>query len=218
MNALRPLLLLFVLVGLGREADAESFPDRAIHLVVPFPPGGPVGVVAEVIGPQLAERLGQQVIIEHRSGVDGIVGSDFVAKAPPDGYTLLLASSSLVIHPGTYNVLPFDAETAFVPVSLLVAAARRGPKPGPCRSRSAHHCRPPTWLLRDVLVRYSGAGRHPGIGDQAAKCRTRSDRSRAGNHKALCRHRRRRNRWPAVDLRVADPGRDPAMAARGEGS
>ncbi len=122
MKALRLLLLLLVLLGLGGAAGAESYPDRPIHLVVPFPPGGPGGVVADVIGPRLAERLGQKVIIEHRSGADGIVGSDFVAKAPPDGYTLLLASASLVIHPGTYNVLPFDTETAFAPVSLLVAA------------------------------------------------------------------------------------------------
>jgi tripartite-type tricarboxylate transporter receptor subunit TctC len=122
MNALRPLFLLLALLGLGSEVSADGFPDRPIHLVVPFPPGGPVAVVAEVIGPRLEERLGQRVIVEHRSGVDGIVGSDFVAKAPPDGYTLLLASTTLVIHPATYNVLPFDAETAFAPVSLLVAA------------------------------------------------------------------------------------------------
>jgi tripartite-type tricarboxylate transporter receptor subunit TctC len=122
MNALRPLLVLLVLFGLGGPTDAAGFPDRAIHLVVPFPPGGPAGVVAEVVGPRLAERLGQQVIIEHHSGANGIVGSDFVARAPPDGYTLLLAGSSLVIHPGTYNALPFDTETAFAPVSLLVAA------------------------------------------------------------------------------------------------
>src|SRR5215469_9492200 len=122
MRVLRPLFLLFVLFAFGSRAGADGFPEREIHLVVPFPPGGPVGVVAEVIAPRLSERLGQPVLIEHRSGADGIVGSDFVARAAPDGYTLLLASSSLVIHPGTYNVLPFDTETAFAPVSLLVAA------------------------------------------------------------------------------------------------
>jgi tripartite-type tricarboxylate transporter receptor subunit TctC len=119
-RALRPLLLL--LIALCGRANADTYPDRPIHLVVPFPPGGPVGVVAEVVGPKLEERLGQKVIVEHRSGADGIIGSDFVAKAPSDGYTLLLASTSLVIHPGTYNVLPFDTEAAFAPVSLLVAA------------------------------------------------------------------------------------------------
>src|SRR6266850_2392029 len=122
MKALYPLSVLLVLLGLCGGAGAEGYPNRPIHLVVPYPPGGPVGVVAEVIGPRLGERLGQSVVIEHRRGADGIVGSDFVAKALPDGYTLLLASSSLVIHPGTFNVLPFDTETAFAPVSLLLSA------------------------------------------------------------------------------------------------
>ncbi|MBO0739378.1 MAG: tripartite tricarboxylate transporter substrate binding protein, partial [Alphaproteobacteria bacterium] len=84
--------------------------------------GGPAAVVADIIGPQLAERLEQKVILDTRSGADGIVGSEFVAKAPPDGYTLLLATSAHVIHPATYNTLPFDTETAFAPVSLLLTS------------------------------------------------------------------------------------------------
>jgi tripartite-type tricarboxylate transporter receptor subunit TctC len=115
-------LLLLGLVGLCSPAAADSYPDRAIHLVVPFPPEGPAGVVADIVAPQLAERLRQSVVVEHRSGADGIVGSEQVATAPPDGYTLLVVTSSHVIHPGTYNVLPFDTETAFAPVSLLVTA------------------------------------------------------------------------------------------------
>src|SRR5437870_5080063 len=118
---LRPGLLLIAL-ALCASVRAESYPDRPIRLVVPFPPGGPAGVVAEVIAPQLGARLGQNVVIEHKSGADGIIGSDFVAQAPPDGYTLLLATSSHVLHPGTYHSLPFDTETAFAPVSLLVTA------------------------------------------------------------------------------------------------
>src|SRR5690242_7332619 len=122
MKALHRLSLVLLLLAAGGGANADAYPDRPIHLIVPFPPGGPVGVVAEVVAPKLQERLGQQVIIEHRSGADGIVGADLVANSPPDGYTLLLASSSLVIHPGTYNYLPFDTETAFAPISLMVAA------------------------------------------------------------------------------------------------
>jgi tripartite-type tricarboxylate transporter receptor subunit TctC len=79
-------------------------------------------VVADIIGPELGERVEQKVIIENRSGADGIVGSEFVAEAPPDGYTLLLATNSHVIHPATYAALPFDTEAAFAPVSLLVTA------------------------------------------------------------------------------------------------
>lgn len=122
MKALRHLSLLLVLLGLCGTAGAEAYPDRAVHLVVPFPPGGPAGLVAEIVAPKLSERLGQSVVVEHRSGADGIVGSELVAAALPDGYTLLLATSSHVIHPGTYNALPFETETGFAPVSLLVAA------------------------------------------------------------------------------------------------
>jgi len=89
---------------------------------VPFPPGGPVDIVAHIVGPKLGERLGQSVTIDNVPGDDGIIGSDAVAKAPPDGYTLLLASSTHTIHPGTYGKLPFDTEKAFAPVSLLLAS------------------------------------------------------------------------------------------------
>ena len=95
---------------------------RAIRIVVPFPPGGPVDVVAHIVGPRLGERLGQNVIIDNVAGDDGITGSDLVAKSLPDGYTLLLASSTHTIHPGTYSKLPFDTEKAFAPISLLVAS------------------------------------------------------------------------------------------------
>ena len=128
MNALRYLttlsLLGFLLIALGiwGTGAAEVYPDRPIHLIVPFPPGGPAGVVADVIAPQLGQRLGQSVVVEHRTGVDGIVGTDYVAHAAPDGYTLLLATSSHVIHPATYSSLPFDTETDFAPVSLLLTS------------------------------------------------------------------------------------------------
>ena len=128
MNALHQIQTLLRLCGLlialavCGSAGADSYPDRPIHLVVPFPPGGPADVVAQGIGPELGRRLGQSVVVDHRSGADGIVGSDYVAQASPDGYTLLLATTSHVIHPGTYNSVPFDAETAFAPVSLLLTA------------------------------------------------------------------------------------------------
>jgi tripartite-type tricarboxylate transporter receptor subunit TctC len=116
------LALLLVIFGFSGGAGAASYPDRLIRIVVPFPAGGPAGVVADIIGPELGERVEQKVIIENRSGADGIVGSEFVAEAPPNGYTLLLATNSHVIHPATYAALPFDTEAAFAPVSLLVTA------------------------------------------------------------------------------------------------
>jgi tripartite-type tricarboxylate transporter receptor subunit TctC len=114
------ICLLVAALGICGTAGAETFPDRPIRLVVPFPPGGPAGVVADIVGQQLGERLGQRVVIENHAGADGIVGTDLVAKSPPDGYTLLLATNSHVLHPGTYNSLPFDTEAAFAPVSLLL--------------------------------------------------------------------------------------------------
>ncbi len=118
-----PIRLCVLLIMLGFCANAgAAYPDRPIRIVVPFPPGGPVDVVAHIVGPKLGERLGQSVTIDNISGDDGIVGSDAVARAPPDGYTLLLASSTHTIHPGTYGKLPFDTEKAFAPVSLLVAS------------------------------------------------------------------------------------------------
>ena len=112
------------LVGFGAYNGAlgASYPNRPITLVVPFPPGGPAGVVADIVAPELGERLEQKVIIDTHTGADGIIGSEFVAEAAPDGYTLLLATSSHVIHPATYASLPFDTEKAFAPVSLLVAS------------------------------------------------------------------------------------------------
>jgi tripartite-type tricarboxylate transporter receptor subunit TctC len=99
-----------------------SYPNGPITLVVPFPPGGPASVAADIVAPELGDRLKQKITIDNRSGVDGIVGSEFVATAPPDGYTLLLATNAHVIHPATYATLPFDTEKAFAPVSLLVAS------------------------------------------------------------------------------------------------
>jgi tripartite-type tricarboxylate transporter receptor subunit TctC len=122
MRVLVRLCLALAMLGVCGHADSAAFPDRAIHIVVPFPPGGPVDVVAHIVGPKLGERLGQNVVIDNITGDDGIKGSDFVAKATPDGYTLLLASSTHTIHPGTYGKLPFDTEKAFAPVSLLVAS------------------------------------------------------------------------------------------------
>jgi tripartite-type tricarboxylate transporter receptor subunit TctC len=122
MRASIRFCLLLVMLGVWGNPACAAYPDRAIRIVVPYPPDGPVDVVARIVGPKLAERLGQKVEIENVSGNDGIAGSDLVGKAAPDGYTLLLASTVHAIHPGTYGKLPFDTEKAFAPISLLVAA------------------------------------------------------------------------------------------------
>src|SRR5690242_2379898 len=97
-DLLQTLLLALFVTGFAMSgAFAASYPNRPITLVVPFPPGGPAGVVANIVAPVLGERLEQRVIVDNRTGADGIIGTDLVARAPPDGYTLLLATTAQVI-------------------------------------------------------------------------------------------------------------------------
>jgi tripartite-type tricarboxylate transporter receptor subunit TctC len=98
---------------------ADEYPSKPVRLIVPFPPGGSNDIVARMVGTQLADRLGKQVIVDNRSGAGGVVGTEVAAKAPPDGYTLLLVSSAYAISPGLYKQLPYDPAKAFVPVAIL---------------------------------------------------------------------------------------------------
>jgi tripartite-type tricarboxylate transporter receptor subunit TctC len=90
-----------------------------IRLVVPFPPGGSNDVIARAIAPQLAKRLGNNVIVENKSGAAGVIGSEAVAKAPPDGSHLLLTSSTFLTTAATQAKLPYDPIAAFVPVAMV---------------------------------------------------------------------------------------------------
>ena len=96
-----------------------EFPDRPIRLVVPFAPGGGTDLIARTFGAALARELGQPVIVENKSGGGTIIGSDFVAKSPPDGATLLIATFAHAVNPSLQPRLPYDTETAFAPVALI---------------------------------------------------------------------------------------------------
>jgi tripartite-type tricarboxylate transporter receptor subunit TctC len=99
---------------------ADSYPSKPIRLVVPLGAGGGTDVMARMAAKELSEALGQPVVVENKPGVAAIVGTDFVAKAPPDGYTLLVApSSALVVNPATRKSLPYNSERDFVPVSIM---------------------------------------------------------------------------------------------------
>jgi tripartite-type tricarboxylate transporter receptor subunit TctC len=99
---------------------AQNYPTRAVRIVVPFAPGGNVDINARNIGPGLAELLGQQVIVDNRPGAGGTIATDFVAKAPPDGYTLLVASSSIMTNgPALYPKLPYDIVRDLAPVGRI---------------------------------------------------------------------------------------------------
>src|SRR5262249_55276603 len=112
------------LVFLSAPAVAQPFPDRVIRIVNPFPPGGSVDVMVRILAQRLGERVGQQVIVENRSGAGGNTGAESVAKADPDGYTLLFtAPGPLVINQNLYGKgLPFDPAKDFAPVALFAVA------------------------------------------------------------------------------------------------
>ena len=106
--------------AVGRDAFAQGFPDRAIRIVVGFPPGGINDIVARIVGQKVAESIGQPVVIENRAGAGGTIGADSVAKGKPDGYTLLLGSvSNIAMAPSQYKALPYDPTRDFAPVILL---------------------------------------------------------------------------------------------------
>jgi tripartite-type tricarboxylate transporter receptor subunit TctC len=107
---------------LTRDVFADDYPSRPVHLVVPFAPGGAVDVLARVVGAKLGERLGQPVVIENRAGAGGNIGADVVAKAPPDGYTILQNTNGQAITPALYHHLPFDPVNDFAPITQLVVS------------------------------------------------------------------------------------------------
>jgi tripartite-type tricarboxylate transporter receptor subunit TctC len=117
---LRRIFLTFAAAAFATAAQADTFPSRPIHLIVPFAPGGVADLTARAAGSEMAKVLGQPVVIENRPGASGNVGADAVAKSAPDGYTLLMSSSGiLTANPHIYSSVPFDAATAFTPVSKV---------------------------------------------------------------------------------------------------
>ncbi|WP_425067395.1 Bug family tripartite tricarboxylate transporter substrate binding protein [Reyranella sp.] len=102
---------------------AQDYPTKQVRVVVPYPAGGGTDLVARLVIPRLAERWKQTVIIDNKGGASGILGSEIVAKAPPDGYTLLVTTSAHTINPYTTKVLPYDTERDFTPVTPLIEGA-----------------------------------------------------------------------------------------------
>jgi tripartite-type tricarboxylate transporter receptor subunit TctC len=111
--------LTFILVCVAATAQAQNYPNRPVRVVVAAQTGGP-DIVARVVAAQLAQQLGQPFVVENQGGANGIVGATTVAKAAPDGYTLLVYSSGFVINPYVHKSLPYDTEKDFAPVTNLV--------------------------------------------------------------------------------------------------
>jgi len=112
--------MLAVLLLLASPVAAQgSYPDHPVRLIAPFAPGGPVDVVARVLAPRLAERLGQPFYVENHPGGSGNIGTALVARAASDGYTVLVISSTLVVNPSLFARLGFDTTADLAPVSLV---------------------------------------------------------------------------------------------------
>ena len=108
------------LAGTAAPATAQTYPARPVTLVVPYAPGGASDTLGRLVAKWLQEKLGQPFVVENRPGAGSAVGADFVARATPDGYTLLLATSTtLAINPALYKKLPYDPLTSFTPVGLV---------------------------------------------------------------------------------------------------
>lgn len=110
------------LLALCASQAAEQYPTRPVRLIVPFPPGGPTDVIARLVGHQLTERLGQQVVVDNRTGAGGNIGIGLVARASPDGHTILFVSSSYVVNPSLYSKIPYDPYKDLIPISNLAAS------------------------------------------------------------------------------------------------
>ncbi|HUA53435.1 MAG TPA: tripartite tricarboxylate transporter substrate binding protein [Candidatus Sulfotelmatobacter sp.] len=117
------LVVLTLLAGIATPAHAETWPTHAVRVIVPFPPGSTPDVVTRLLTPGLADAFHQPFVVDDRSGAGGNIGSDAVAKASPDGYTLLLGSNGpIAVNKALYANLPYDPERDLAPITLLVRA------------------------------------------------------------------------------------------------
>ena len=119
MKAILKVLLVF----LAGSAAAQSYPSKPIHLYVAFPPGGPVDIIARLVGPKLTEALGQQVVVENKVGASGNLATSEVAKSARDGYTLLAHSSAYVVNPSLFKNAGYDPIKDLMPIAIVAQQA-----------------------------------------------------------------------------------------------
>ena len=120
--ALRYLSCLAAALTCAAAHGQSAYPQKPIRLIAPFAPGGGTDILARLFGQEMSETLGQPVIVDNRGGAGGTIGTDIAAKAPPDGYTLILVSGSHAINPGLYRKLPYDSVNDFAPITQIAAS------------------------------------------------------------------------------------------------
>jgi tripartite-type tricarboxylate transporter receptor subunit TctC len=122
MNIINNLFIFTALLSVTALVHAQAnYPTRAVRVIVPSAPGGGTDISARILAPQLTQFLGQQVIVENRAGAGTMIGGEAVARAAPDGYTLLMGISTLAINPAMYKKVPYDALKDFAPISQAVS-------------------------------------------------------------------------------------------------
>lgn len=119
-SAMAGVLSLVALCAAGTAAWGQGYPSKPIRIVVGFPPGGGNDIIARLVGAKMQENWGQAVVIDNKPGANSIIAAEFVAKAPPDGYTLLVnATGGMSVNPVIYSKLPYDSLKDFVPISMV---------------------------------------------------------------------------------------------------
>ena len=121
MSHVRVVIALLVL-SVALPVAAQNYPAKAVRLVAPFPPGGSVDVVGRILATKLTENLGKQVIVDNRAGASGIIGTEIVAKSPPDGYTLLINTLPLVTNQYLMARVPYDPIRDFEAISMVTSS------------------------------------------------------------------------------------------------
>ena len=122
ISALLTVVAAILVLGSTGGVRAADYPDHPVRIIVPFPPGGSIDIAGRIVVQKLAERLHQPFFIENINGAGGNIGMATAARAPNDGYTILLASSTIVVNPNLYRTMPFDAEKDFIPVTKVGAS------------------------------------------------------------------------------------------------
>jgi tripartite-type tricarboxylate transporter receptor subunit TctC len=112
-------LLAVVFAAWAMHSAAADYPTRPVRLIVPFPPGGAVDVIGRIVASRMPERLGQQLVVDNRGGANAIIGTDLAAKAPPDGYTLLIVPVGHSITPSVMHKVPYDTLKDFAAIGLI---------------------------------------------------------------------------------------------------